>query len=105
MESDCPDILTYSSHRVWRARPQLSLVVALVLLFAGILGSFHHHNDWAEHPNCAICAGPHNTPTETSTPALTLIFLPDLPVLFVPLVLTVSTIRPTLLLRSRAPPP
>jgi hypothetical protein len=76
-----------------------------MLLFAAILGSFHHHHDLAEHPDCAVCAFVCQPNTlKPAGPALVAILPPILPVLFALLVLTLPAVRPTFPLRSRAPP-
>jgi hypothetical protein len=82
----------------------LSLGLVLVMLFAVILGSAHHH-DQEDHPDCAICFVVHHAASETSAPpSPPAIFLSALPALFAPLVLAVPVVRPTSLQRSRAPP-
>jgi hypothetical protein len=84
-------------------RLPLSLGLALLLLFAVLLGGAHHH-DLHDHPDCAVCAATHHAAAETLAPPSPAIHPPALPALFAPLVLT-NVIAPlTSVLRSRAPP-
>lgn len=48
----------------------LSLSLAILLLACLIGGSFHHHHDLRDHPDCVICILTHHAPAETGAPAL-----------------------------------
>jgi hypothetical protein len=105
MKSGFPEIKVHFHHQTKRSRPPLSFCLVPVLFLALVLGSFHHHHDLKDHPDCAACAFVHHTDaTAPAGPALVTIILPVLPVLFVLRVLTPSTFRPVSILRSRAPP-
>jgi hypothetical protein len=83
----------------------LLLGFASVLLFAVILGSFHHHKDLAVHPDCSICIFVHQADsTVPAAPTISTIILPVLSPLFHLPVLTVPGVMPTLDLLSRPPP-
>jgi|GEM_PF-3077208 len=94
---------SHSSSRIGRER--LALCLATLLLLVAVLGSFHHHHDLADHPDCAVCAFVHHADaTAPACPTLATLILPALPLLFVLQVLAPPAGRTASLLRSRAPP-
>jgi len=104
MESIFPHTPPHSNRRMGRAYLLLSLGLALLLFSAVILGSFHHHNDFEDHPDCAVCVVALHAATEISVPSLAAVLFPALPALFVTLIPTEPVVRPASTLRSRAPP-
>jgi hypothetical protein len=82
----------------------LSLGSALLIAFAVIFGSFHHHNDLKAHPECAICAVAYHVAAETTAPPTLARPLPALFDLIAIPVLTVPFKRPIAAFISRAPP-
>ncbi|HIJ97381.1 MAG TPA: hypothetical protein HPP94_16945 [Desulfuromonadales bacterium] len=82
----------------------IAMALSVVMLAAVLLGSFHHHSDEKDHPDCSICAVAHhqkscvaNAPTY-NPPIRSVVITNFIP--YAPLVQSsISTTR-----QSRAPP-
>ena len=46
----------------------LSFLLIMLLLASGVIESFHHHADGADHADCSICAGAHHQSDAVSVP-------------------------------------
>lgn len=49
---------------------RLSLICLILIVLATLSGSFHHHDDGSEHPECAVCFAVHH---HTITPVTVLV--------------------------------
>jgi hypothetical protein len=83
---------------------RISFNLALILVFAVILGSIHHHHDLEDHPDCSICMAAHCAPAIKTVPLLPAIRRPALPELIVQPVANVPVSRPIPTFSGRAPP-
>jgi len=104
MSAVSPDSHFPSDTRLTPWRSIYAGSLAMVLLLAVVLGSFHHHSDLVSHHDCAVCAAAHVSSTAPDSPAIPEIILQDQPLQFPLLILSVPVFRPASHLRSRAPP-
>lgn len=82
-----------------------ALVLSFILLIAMLLGSFHHHDDELDHPDCAICAVAHHHSADAAAPYPVTLHLPaSYPALFIPIALAALVTRSIHSPRNRAPP-
>ena len=68
MRYQLPAIITHNpSEKDSRVR-SLALFMSVLMLVALLLGSFHHHDDLDDHPDCSICAVTHHQVADSTIP-------------------------------------
>lgn len=83
----------------------LALFLSVLMLVSVLLGSFHHHEDEQDHPDCAVCAVAHHHSADEAVPPPLALSLPTAsPALFVPVIPAVITTRIIHSQHNRAPP-
>ena len=105
MNTTYPDISHYSYPGIRKVHQFIALYLALMVLYALVVGSFHHHHDLADHPYCAACVVVHHKANIISAiPTLPILLLPTLVMVYTRLVLSLSDVNPIAPPCSRAPP-